>query len=128
MTRYAQGKKAIAECDICGFQVRLHTLRKLVVNLQTTNLMACKECFNPDHPQYQVGRYPVVEAEAVRDPRPDTTYLQSGLNSNDNPSEGSRVINWGWAPVGFNNPLGLSGLVDTLIGNGAVGTVSVTTE
>ena len=43
------------------------------------------------------------------------------------PSEGSRMIYWGWNPVGLSNPLGLSGLVDTLQGNGAVGNVTVQT-
>ena len=125
---YAVGKRAIAVCDVCGFEVRHNQLRKLVVNMHLTNIMACRSCFDRDHPQYQVGRYPVVDAEAIRDPRPDTTYEQSGTLADGGVGEGSRIINWGWNPVGFNNPLGLTQLVDTLIGNGAVGTVTVTTE
>jgi hypothetical protein len=38
-----------------------------------------------------------------------------------------RVIQWGWNPVGLNDPLGLSGLVNMLEAQGAVGTVVVTT-
>jgi hypothetical protein len=88
--------------------------------------------------------YPVDDPQALRNPRPDTTYLQGGLTGlqeetqgevpNDNvlafggPSGGSRVIQWGWYPVGLNNPLGLSGLVNVLIVQGAVGTVTVQTE
>lgn len=120
--RYASGKKAIAVCDVCGFQYKLNKLRKLVVNGHVTNVMACPTCWNEDHPQLQLGKYPVVEAEAVRNARPDTSYTESGSNG-----VGSRDIYWGWNPVGLNNPLGLTGLTDTLIGVGAVGTVTVTT-
>ncbi len=121
--RYAVGKKAIAECDVCGFQFKLNKLRKLVINSCVTNIKACRTCWNKDHPQYQLGKYPVDDPQAIREPRPDTTYLQSG-----NQGEGSRVIDWGWNPVGLSNPLGLTGLTNTLIGVGAVGTVTVTTE
>jgi len=55
--------------------------------------------------------YPVDDPQALRDPRPDTTYITAGytglqidsgagpLGSGD-PSGGSRIIQWGWAPVG----------------------------
>jgi hypothetical protein len=79
-------------------------------------------------PQLQLGMYPVDDPQALRDPRPDNSYYQSGLNPNNNPSDGSRIIQWGWAPVGLNNPLGLSGLPNTLLGNGQVGTVTIETE
>jgi hypothetical protein len=36
-------------------------------------------------------------------------------------------IQWGWDPVGLNNPLQLEGLEDDLEANGGVGTVTVTT-
>lgn len=126
--RYASGRKAIAECDVCGFRTKLTKLRKLVINSHLTNIMACNVCFDQDHPQYQLGKFPIDDPQAVRDPRPDTSYYQSGLTSDGSIGEGSRVINWGWGPVGFNNPLGLSGLVDTLICRGTVGTVTVETE
>jgi len=56
--------------------------------------------------------YPVNDPQALRNPRPDTTYVQAGytglqidtgatgvLGSGD-PSGGSRIIQWGWNPVG----------------------------
>ena len=86
----------------------------------------------------------VDDPQAIRNPRPDTTYYQAGLTGlkeeihgevpSENslaygtPSGGSRVIQWGWNPVGLNDPLGLSGLVNVLIAQGAVGTVTVETE
>jgi hypothetical protein len=87
--------------------------------------------------------YPVNDPQALRNPRPDTTYIQGGLtglqidtvgvptqdvDAFGTPSGGSRVIQWGWNPVGLNDPLGLSGLPNTLLGAGQVGTVTVQTE
>jgi hypothetical protein len=126
--RFASGKRAIAECDVCGQRYLLKQLRKLVVKSKNINSLACPECWNPDHPQLMLGTFPVDDPQALRDPRPDISYRQSGLNTNNNPGEGSRVIQWGWAPVGLNDPLGLSGLQNTLLGVGQVGSVTVTTE
>lgn len=139
---YASGKKAIAECDRCGQRYKLKQLKKLTVKTKTTNILVCPTCWEPDQPQLQIGMYPVNDPQALRNPRPDLSYLQSGLNGlrinpylvpNSNvlafgtPGEGSRIIEWGWNPVGFSNPLGLSGLPNTLLAEGEVGTVSVTT-
>jgi hypothetical protein len=108
------------------------------------NILVCPTCWEPDQPQLQLGMYPVNDPQALRNPRPDTTYLQAGLNglqvltvsppdpnaaiSFGDPSGGSRVIQWGWAPVGLNNPLQLSGLPNTLLGQGQIGTVTITTS
>jgi hypothetical protein len=125
--RFASGKKAIAECDVCGQRYKLKQLKPLTIKTKNVNILACPECWNPDHPQLQLGMYPVDDPEALRNPRPDTSYIQSGLNVDGNPGVGSRDIQWGWSPVGFSNPLGLSGLVNVLEAQGAVGTATVTT-
>lgn len=76
--RFASARKAIAECDICGFQYRLRELRNLIVKGRDTNLKACPECWNSDHPQLKLGMYPVNDPQAIRDPRPDFAgYAQS---------------------------------------------------
>ena len=140
---YASGKRAIAECDRCGFRYKLKELRKLTIKTKSTNILVCPTCWEPDQPQLQLGMYPVDDPQALRNPRPDVSYYQAGMtglkiktqgevpSSNvlafGTPSEGSRMIYWGWNPVGLSNPLGLSGLVDTLQGNGAVGNVTVQT-
>lgn len=126
--RFASGKKAIAECDVCGQRYKLRQLKPLVIKTKQTNILACPECWNPDHPQLQLGMYPVDDPQALRNPRPDNSYYQSGLDTSGYPSEGSRVIQWGWNPVGLNDPLGLSGLPNTLLAQGSVGTVTVQTE
>lgn len=130
-SRFASGKKAIGLCDRCGFQFKLKELRTIVVKTKNINLLVCPECWEPDHPQLLLGMYPVDDPQALRNPRPDTSYIQSGLNSLDpatiegTPSGGSRDIQWGWDPVGLSNPLGLAGLVSNLEAKGQVGTVTV---
>ena len=126
--RFASGKRAIAECDRCGQRYKLKELKQLVIKTKNVNILVCYTCWEPDQPQLQLGMYPVDDPQALRNPRPDVSYLQSGLNTSGFPSEGSRVIQWGWNPVGLDNPLGLSGLPNTLLGQGQVGTVTVTTE
>jgi hypothetical protein len=142
--RFASGKYAISQCDRCGFRYKLKELRRLVIKTKNVNILVCPSCWEPDQPQLQLGMYPVDDPQAIRNPRPDTTYWQGGLTglkeeihgevpsgnvlAYGTPSGGSRVIQWGWNPVGLNDPLGLSGLVNVLIANGAVGTVTVQTE
>lgn len=142
--RFASGKYAISQCDRCGFRFKLKQLRRLVIKTKNVNILVCPECWEPDQPQLQLGMYPVDDPQALRNPRPDTTYFQGGLTGlrietqgevpNDNvldsgtPSGGSRVIQWGWNPVGLNDPLGLSGLPNTLLARGSVGAVTVQTE
>jgi len=126
-SRFASGKWAISECDRCGFRYKLKELHPLTIKTKNTNILVCPTCWEPDQPQLQLGMYPVYDPQALRNPRRDNSYYQSGLNVNDNPSEGSRQIYWGWNPVGLSDPLGLSGLVNTLIANGSVGTVTIQT-
>lgn len=126
--RFASGKHSISMCDRCGFRYKLKQLKSLVIKTKNVNILVCPTCWEPDQPQLQLGMYPVDDPQALRNPRPDTTYLQSGLNVNNNPSEGSRIIQWGWNPVGLTNPLGLFGLPNTLLGRGQVGSVTVQTE
>jgi hypothetical protein len=124
-SKFASGKKAISECDRCGFRYKLKELRMLVIKTKNINILVCPTCWEPDQPQLQLGMYPVNDPQAIRNPRPDVSYYQSGLDVDGGPSGGSRVIQWGWAPVGLNNQLGLPGLVNTLIGQSSVGTVTV---
>ena len=98
--RFAAGKKAIAMCDRCGQRFKLKTLKEEVIKTKRYNLLVCDECWDPDHPQLQLGMYPVDDPQALRNPRNDTTYYQAGLNNIGNPTDGSRMIQWGWNPVG----------------------------
>jgi len=113
-TMFASGKFAIAECDRCGFRFKLTDLKKLIVKTKVVEIKVCKECWEPDQPQLQLGMYPVNDPQAVREPRRDNSYYQSGntglqinpnggtsLEGNGLPSDGSRQIQWGWNPVGM---------------------------
>lgn len=123
--RFASGPRAIAMCDICGFQFRLKELRTQIVKTKPVNDRVCKECWSPDHPQLQLGMYPVDDPQALRNPRRDTTYVTSGTNANGNPSGGSRDIQWGWAPVGGASFFDEALTPNYLVGATFVGTVSI---
>jgi hypothetical protein len=118
--RFASNKRAIADCDICGFQYKLKTLRNLVVKGVDTNLKACTECWGADHPQLKLGEFPVDDPQALRDPRPDKSLNNAGATS-------SRVIQWGWNPVGGSSSLFGDLTPNSLVGNGVIGIVTVTT-
>jgi len=76
--KFASSKRAIAECDICGFRYKLRQLKELIIKDTPTQILACKECWNPSHPQLKLGTFPVEDPQAIRNPRPDFTgYAQS---------------------------------------------------
>lgn len=120
--RYASGKHAIAECDICGFRYKLKDLKQLVIKTKDVNILACRECWNADQPQLQLGMYPVDDPQAVRNPRPDTSYYASG---NDG-AGGSRMLQWGWNPVGGARSVDAGLTPNDLVSTGYVGDVTVT--
>jgi hypothetical protein len=105
--QFSSGKFAIAECDRCGFRYKLKQLKQLVIKTKNVNILVCPTCWEPDQPQLSLGLYPVNDPQAVRNPRPDVSYRTSGtsglqLSPSDvgTPEGGSRIIQWGWAPVG----------------------------
>jgi hypothetical protein len=112
-SKYSSGKFAIAECDRCAFRYMLKELRTLTIKTKNVKIKVCPTCWEPDQPQLSLGLYPVNDPQAVREPRPDLSYTQSGytgvqtsitagtLETEDGyPGEGSRVFQWGWNPVG----------------------------
>lgn len=72
MRTYASGKNANGTCDRCGFVYKLKTLKPLTINSSKTNILVCNTCWEQDHPQLKLGRYPVYDPQAIRNPRPDT--------------------------------------------------------
>jgi hypothetical protein len=125
--RFASGKIAIAECDMCGFRYKLKDLKKLVVKTKLVNIKVCPQCWTPDQPQLQLGMYPVEDPQALREPRKDLSYYQSGINTLGYPSEGSRIIQWGWNPVGGARGFDAALTPNYLVAAGQIGTVTVTT-
>jgi len=98
--RYASGKNAIAECDRCGQRFKLKILKTEIIKTKEYNLMVCPACWDPDHPQLQLGMFPVDDPQALRNPRPDRSYVISGLLADGELGGGSRIFQWGWNPVG----------------------------
>lgn len=123
--RFASGRIAIAECDRCGFQYKLKKLRTEVVKQRPYQALVCPECWTPDQPQLMLGTFPIDDPQALRNPRRDTTYFVSGLNSNGNVSGGSRDIQWGWNPVGGASQFDAALTPNDLVATGFVGTVTV---
>lgn len=121
--KFTAGKKAIAECDRCGQRYRLKQLKALIIRTKNTNILVCPTCWEPDHPQNMQGMYPVQDPQAIRNPRRDNTYLVSGVTSDNTLGGGSRVIEWGWAPVGMPYNDGLT--PNSLMAFGQTGTVEV---
>jgi hypothetical protein len=138
-SKYSSGKYSIAECDRCGFRYKLKELRKLTIKTKQVSIKVCNNCWEPDQPQLQLGMYPVNDPQAVREPRPDISYRQSGysglqifdtsgpsVDEDGYPMGGSRVIQWGWAPVGgaSANDVGLT--PNNLTSPARIGSVTIT--
>ena len=111
--RFASGKNAIAQCDRCDGRYKLKELRREVIKGRNYDLLVWKECWDPDHPQLHLGEFPVDDPQGLRNPRPDRSYVTSGLSGlqlvdSTSPSPnaqgtlegGSRIFQWNWNPVG----------------------------
>ena len=125
--RFSSGKNSIAECDRCGQRFKLTALKRETVKTKVREILVCSVCWDPDQPQLMLGMYPVDDPQAVRNPRPDRSYVASGVLTNGYQGEGSRNIQWGWNPVGgarfFDDALTPNYLALGVI----IGTVTVTT-
>jgi hypothetical protein len=112
-SKYASGKNSIAECDRCAFRFPLKILKTLTIKTKNVKIKVCPTCYEPDQPQLSLGMYPINDPQAVREPRPDLSYWQSGLTGLQTaynagtgelqdgfPAGGSRIIQWGWQPIG----------------------------
>ena len=138
-SKYASGKHSIAECDRCGFRYKLKELRKLTIKTKQVSIKVCQTCWEPDQPQLSLGLYPVNDPQAVREPRPDVSYLQSGysglqltetpdtsVDADGFPQGGSRVFQWGWNPIGGASGFDSVLTPNDLIAQGQVGNLTVT--
>ena len=138
--QFASGKYAIAQCDRCNFRYKLKQLKSLVIKTKNVNILVCPECWEKDQPQLQLGMYPVYDPQAIRNPRVDSnSYRQAGLNGlrvepvNDDSSidelgtitMGSRIIQWGFNPVGGSRSFDAALTPNDLIAPGLVNSVTV---
>jgi hypothetical protein len=125
--RFASGKNAISECDRCGQRFKLKVLKTEIIKLKNYNLLVCPECWDPDHPQLQLGMFPVDDPQALRNPRPDRSYKVSGLLADGYSGGGSRIFQWGWNPVGGASSFDAALTPNNLALTVQLGTVTVAT-
>jgi hypothetical protein len=138
-TKFSSGKYSIAECDRCGQRYKLKELKREIIKTKLYNIKVCPTCWDPDQPQLSLGLYPVYDPQAVREPRPDVSYQVSGnsglqltdtnttsVDSDGFPEGGSRIFQWGWAPVGGARDNGLT--PNNLAPEGQVGSVTIQTS
>lgn len=135
--KFASGKYAISQCDRCNFRYKLKDLKTQILKTKPYRIKVCRSCWDPDHPQLSLGLYPVDDPQAVREPRPDTSYIQSGTSGLQinltgvgpegfgSVEMGSRVFQWGWNPVGGARGFDSVLTENDLIGNTQLGTVTV---
>lgn len=114
--KYAKGKYAFGMCDTCGQRYDLADLKPQIVAGRMTNTKNCVNCLDKDHPQYFIGRVPVNDPQALRNPRPDVAQDES------------RQL-WGWNPVG-NPAVSASGQIGviTLEINGVMSPITYSGE
>jgi hypothetical protein len=138
--RFASGKYAIAQCDRCDQRYKLKELKTQILKQRPFKIKVCPTCWDPDQPQLSLGMYPVDDPQAVREPRPDVSYLvsgQSGLQITNTgteavdafgfPEGGSRVFQWGWNPVGGAAADDAGITPNDLVISVQIGTVTITT-
>lgn len=124
-SQYASGKYAIAECDRCGQRYKLSELKKEIIKTKLYQIKVCPACWDPDQPQLSLGLYPVQDPQAVREPRPDVSYVTAGINTLGVPTGGSRDTQWGWNPVGGAQQFDVALTPNYLVATTYVGTVTV---
>lgn len=125
-SKFTSGKYAIAECDRCGQRYKLKELKKITIKTKQVDIKVCPSCWEPDQPQLSLGLYPVNDPQALRDPRPDISYLVSGIGPDGSPEGGSRVFQWSWNPVGGARDGGLT--PNNLVAQTQLGAVTVVTS
>jgi hypothetical protein len=86
-SKFATGSRALGTCDMCAQVYLLKELRPEIYNQRPTGFLVCADCWDLDQPQLQLGKVPINDPQALRNPRVDTNLIQS------------REL-WGWAPVG----------------------------
>lgn len=104
------GKFALGLCDRCSLRYPLGELKWEIVNGERSGQRVCGDCFDIDHPQYQLSKIKFGDEFSVPDPRPQTA------------GDLDPTLAYNWADM-FGNVSIPSGLHVT--GGGEVGSVTV---
>jgi len=89
---YAKASKALGICDRCGFTFKLKELKYEVEDETRNGLRVCSDCFDPDHPQFQVGRLNTSDPMALFNPRPDSGEKDSTVYFGFEPVSSTGII------------------------------------
>ena len=89
---YAVGKKALGICDRCGFTYKLKELKYEVQDEKRTGSRICPNCFDPDQPQYQVGRLNTADNISLYNPRPDSNEKGFATYYGFNPVNSTGIV------------------------------------
>ena len=68
---YALGKKALGDCDRCGFTYKLSDLKYEIEDGIRNGLRVCDDCLDIDHPQLKIGEVNTSDNQSLYNPRPD---------------------------------------------------------
>lgn len=69
--KFATGKWAYRVCDKCGVSFPYNQLRPTTIRGKPTGMLVCEDDFDPDHPQNFLPDVITVDAEALRNARPE---------------------------------------------------------
>tara|TARA_R100000149_G_C5815948_1_gene97258 strand:- start:20 stop:334 length:315 start_codon:yes stop_codon:yes gene_type:complete len=89
---YAVGKKALGNCDRCGFTYKLKDLKYEIQDSIRNGLRVCSDCFDVDHPQLKLGEIDSSDNIALFNPRPDRGRKSSTEYFGFNPVSGTGLV------------------------------------
>ena len=73
----ARGKYAFGFCDRTGFRYPLKDLVSEYNNGVKTGFLVGRDVVDPDQPQNFLGRIKINDPQSLRNPRPDTSLIES---------------------------------------------------
>jgi hypothetical protein len=73
----AQGKKAFGFCDRTGHRYPLKDLVPQYVSGKPSGLLVGRDMLDIDHEQWKLGELKVTEDISLKNPRPDTSEIES---------------------------------------------------
>jgi hypothetical protein len=75
--KWAAGKFSWGICDRCGVRTKYSEMRGETIRARPTGVRVCWSCWDKDHEQNFLPEAVVVDAQALRDARPDTGLAAS---------------------------------------------------
>ena len=89
---YAKAKYAFGFCDKTGFRYPLKDLVPEYNNGVKTGFLVGRDVVDPDQPQNFLGRLKINDPQSLRNPRPDTSLIESRALYGFNPVGNAAVF------------------------------------